>query len=113
MNEKNNISEIIRNISDRYSDRINDMGNHYLEVNIGREAERMGLTDLPDPIRSADVVVPLKEPAPGMKVMIDGRTFVDYARFDSGLAAPEYVARAAGLPFTPYAAPVSMVLNFA
>ena len=32
-----------------------------------------------------------------MKVRIDGRTFVDYASFDSGLAAPGYVAREAGL----------------
>jgi hypothetical protein len=113
MNKTNKISEIIKHINDQYRDSIHDTGNHYLEVNIGREAERMGLTGLPAPIQAADVVVPLREPVEGMKVMIDGRTFVDYARFESGLAAPGYVARAAGLPFTAYAAPESMVLNFA
>jgi hypothetical protein len=107
------LSNIINHIRDRYRDSILATGQHYLEVNIGREAERMGVNDLPEQIRSADVVVPLKEPVSGMKVMIDGRTFVDYARFDSGLAAPGYVARAAGLPFTTYVAPNSMVLNFA
>lgn len=113
MNKNNKTSEIIKHISERYRDNIQGAGRHYLEVNIGREAARMGVNDLPDPIRSADVIVPLKEPVDGMKVMIDGRTFVDYARFESGLAAPGYVARDAGLPFSPYVAPDSMVLNFA
>ena len=109
----NNISKIINHISDRYQDSILATGRHYLEVNIGREADQMGISGLPDTIRSADVVVPLKEPVSGMKVMIDGRTFVDYGRFESGLVAPGYVARAAGRPFTTYVAPNSMVLNFA
>lgn len=109
----NHLSEIFDYISDRYSDRLLAGGRHYLEVNIGREAEKMGVSGLPDHIRSADVIVPLKEPLSGMKVRIDGRTFVDYARFDSGLAAPGYVARAAGRPFTAYVPQDSMVLNFA
>ena len=108
----NRISEIIKNIGENYRDHIQETGRHYLEVNLGQAAARMGITDLPEPLRSAEVVVPLKEPMPGMKVRIDGRTFVDYARFNSGLAAPGYVARAAGLPFTPYVAHDSMVLNF-
>jgi hypothetical protein len=48
-----------------------------------------------------------------MKVRIDGRTFVDYVRFDSGVAVPGYVARAANLPFSTYIPEDSMILNFA
>lgn len=107
------LKQILDRISRKYSDNIMNSGRHYLEVNIGREARQMGVNDLPDLLGSADVVVPLKEPVPGMKVRIDGRTFVDYARFDSGLAAPGYVARAADLPHKPYTARDSMVLNFA
>ena len=109
----NELKQIIENISRRYADNILGSGRHYLEVNIGREARNIGINDLPDHIRSADVVVPLKAPLAGMKVRIDGRTFIDYAGFDSGLAAPGYVARAAGLPYRPYVAQDSMVLNFA
>ncbi len=109
----NPLSDILNRVSERYKDSILDNGRHYLEVNIGREAEAMGITDLSEQIRSAAVIVPLKDPVSGMKVRIDGRTFVDYASFDSGLAAPGYVARAAGLPFRPYTAQDSMVLNFA
>lgn len=107
------LNEILERISDRYNDRLLAGGRHYLEVNIGREADQMGISGLPDTIRSADVIVPLKEPAAGMKVRIDGRTFVDYARFESGLAAPGYVARDSGRPFTAYVPQNSMVLNFA
>ncbi len=106
------LKQILDRISKKYSDHIMNSGRHYLEVNIGREAQQMGVNDLPDQLRSADVVVPLKAPFSGMKVRIDGRTFVDYASFDSGLAAPGYVARAAGLPHRPYIARDSMVLNF-
>lgn len=107
------LNEILERISDRYNDRLLAGGRHYLEVNIGLEAERMGVSGLPEHIRAADVIVPLKEPLSGMKVRIDGRTFVDYARFDSGLAAPGYIARAAGRPFQTYIPHDSMVLNFA
>ena len=107
------LQQIIKRIGDRYKENILGSGRHYLEINIGREAQSIGMNDLPDHIRSADVVVPLKAPLAGMKVRIDGRTFIDYAGFDSGLAAPGYVARAAGLPYRPYVAQDSMVLNFA
>ena len=48
-----------------------------------------------------------------MKVRVDGRTFVNYAQFESGVVVPEYVAQKAGLPFQPYTANDSMILNFA
>jgi len=64
-------------------------------------------------VRAADVIVPLCGPVRGMKVRIDGRTLVDYARVDPGMAVPGYVAREAGLPGTTYMAEDSMILNFA
>ena len=109
----NKLKHIIQQISCAHKDKIGINARHYLEVNIGRQAEQMGISDLPDQFRSAAVIVPLKEPLAGMKVRVDGRTFVDYGGFDSGLAAPGYVARASGLPFHPYVAHDSMVLNFA
>jgi len=48
-----------------------------------------------------------------MKVLIDGRTFVNYAQYDSGVVVPGYVAERAGLPSRPYVADESMILDFA
>jgi hypothetical protein len=59
------------------------------------------------------VVVPLKAPLPGMKVRIDGRTFVNYRRHPSGMAVPGHVAEAAGMRSEAYRARDSMILNFA
>jgi hypothetical protein len=48
-----------------------------------------------------------------MKVRIDGRTFVNYAQFESGIAVPNYVARQVDLPNRAYIAQDSMICNFA
>jgi hypothetical protein len=47
-----------------------------------------------------------------MRVRVDGRTFVNYAQFESGVVVPGYVAQKARLPFQPYTANDSMILNF-
>jgi hypothetical protein len=60
---------------------------------------------------NAWAVIPLKEPVSGMKVRIDGRTFINYARFDSGVAVPGYVAGGTTLNHPSYTAQDSMVLN--
>lgn len=54
----------------------------------------------------------LKDPQPGMKVRIDGRTFANYAEYAKGFAVPEYIAKNANLPSKPYIANDSMILNF-
>jgi len=47
-----------------------------------------------------------------MKVPVDGRTFFNYAKFESGVVVPGYVAQKTGLPFRPYTANDRMILNF-
>jgi len=86
---------------------------HYREVNIGQRAERLGYPDLKRQFHDVYAIVPLKRPADGMKVRIDGRTFVNYAQFDSGVVVPGYIAQRAGLPCKPFRAQDSMILNFA
>ena len=107
------IDTIIPAIGDAYKDRIDPRARHYLEINIGKQAETMGVSGLPDNLGSANVIVPLKEPAAGMKVRVDGRTFVDYAQFDSGVATPGYLARQSGLAHAVFVPNDSMILNFA
>jgi hypothetical protein len=48
-----------------------------------------------------------------MKVLIDGRTFVRYAQFDSGIAIPEYIAKDSEMAYKPFVPKESMILNFA
>ena len=112
MNPK--LSEILKNISDEYQEKISTVPGtrNYLEVDIGERAGKLGFSELKDQYRRVNAVVPLKEEAPGMRVRIDGRTFVNYALYDSGVAVPGYVAKAAGLPYKTYVPNDSMILNF-
>ena len=109
---KHHLSEILYKIGDQYRDQILDGARNYLEVNIGKEAEKLGYTDVKQQYAMVNVIVPLKKPINGMKVRIDGRTFVNYARFDSGLVAPGSVAEDAGLSYTAFIPNDSMILNF-
>jgi Flp pilus assembly protein TadG len=75
-------------------------------------AERLGLSELKGQYRDVFAIVPLKQPAEGMKVRIDGRTFVNYAQFEFGVAVPGYVAEDTGLPYKPFVPNDSMILTF-
>ena len=48
-----------------------------------------------------------------MKVQIEGRTFVNYAQFESGIVAPHYIANQVDLFHRAYIAKDSMICNFA
>jgi hypothetical protein len=107
------LGEILGRIGERYRHDIAPTSRFYCEVDIGRVAEELGFRELTGRYRQVYAIVPLKRPRPGMTVRVDGRTFVNYAQYDSGVAVPGYVAAEAGLPARPFAAPESMVLNFA
>lgn len=107
------LRELLDQIGNSYADRIAPQGRHYIEVNVGREAGMRGMGDLGMRFAATELIVPLKAPVPGMKVRVDGRTFVNYRRHPSGMAVPGYVAEAAGLAAETYQANDSMILNFA
>jgi hypothetical protein len=109
----NHLGEIVKKIGEAYREQIQDGARNYLEVDIGQQAERLGFAEEKDKYRHVRAVVPIKEAVAGMKVRIDGRTFVNYAKFNSGVAVPEYVAKDTGLPYEAYQANDSMILNFA
>ncbi len=110
MNTK--LDDLLLKISDEYRENLQADARNYLEVDLGRRAEKLGYADLTEKYRNVFAVVPLKQPVHGMKVRIDGRTFVKYAQFDSGVAVPGYVAEEAGLPRKPFVPNDSMILNF-
>ncbi|GAB6094991.1 hypothetical protein JCM14469_12430 [Desulfatiferula olefinivorans] len=109
MNEK--LRHIIEHIGREHAGHLSKEAHHYLEVDLGRQAESMGYDDLGRAYRNTCVVVPLKGPVAGMKVMIDGRGFTGYAQFETGLAVPEAVARESGLTYRRFAPGESMILN--
>lgn len=108
------LSAVLTSIGEEYREKIAIApgARNYVEVDIGERAANLGFSDLENQYRRVNAVVPLQKEIPGMKVRIDGRTFKDYALYDSGMAVPGYVARAAGLPFKTYAPNDSMILNF-
>ena len=107
------LESILTKIGEDYSDIIEKASRHYLEVSLSRTARELGLTVAQEKYRHAYAIVPLKRPLSGMKVRIDGRTFVNYAQLRSGIAVPPYIARQAGLPYRPYAVRDSMICNYA
>ena len=106
------INDVLDRIGEIYHDQIEPDARNYMEVNIGEKARELGYHELYAPLRDVYAVVPLKSPVPGMKVRIDGRTFLNYRRHPAGIAIPGHVAEAAGRGFDRYTARDSMILNF-
>ena len=107
------LDDVIEKIGETYRQDISAGSRFYVEVNIGKQAGALGHRDIQQKYRDAFAVVPLKQAVPGMKVRIDGRTFVNYAQFESGVAIPGYVARDTGLSYKTFIANDSMILNCA
>lgn len=108
-----NLDRVLEGMGAEYGDMVLPGARHYMEVNIGKRADSLGFPDLAEKYRDAYAVVPLRAPVSGMKVRIDGRTFVGYAQYPSGIAVPGYVARDSSQALSPYVANDSMILNFA
>jgi hypothetical protein len=109
---KTELTDIIDLIGDTYKGKIQKGSRHYLEVSIGKQAARLGHADLRERYKDTYAIVPLRTPQKGMKVRIDGRTFVNYAEHASGIAVPGYLAREAGEAFKSFTPQDSMICNF-
>ncbi len=110
MNEK--LNTVLDKIAEAYGNKIQRGSRHYLEVSIGQQAERLELKDLQKKYKDTYAIIPLKAPQKGMKVRIDGRTFVNYAEHKSGIAVPGYLAKEVGRSFPAFVPNDSMICNF-
>lgn len=106
------LNEILAKIAEDYQENIDGHSRHYLEVSLAQKASELGLAAAEERFRDAYAIVPLKSPVDGMKVRIDGRTFIHYAQFESGVVVPGYIAAQADLCHSIYAARDSMICNF-
>ena len=106
------LNEVLDTIGKEYRKKIQKGSRHYLEVSIGDQAEKLGHADIKEKYKNTYAIVPLKAPQKGMKVRIDGRTFVNYAEHASGIAFPGYLARETGRSFKAFAPNDSMICNF-
>ena len=111
MDEK--LTDVIKRIGDEFSGQVAADSRFYLEVDIGKRAAVYGYPELEETYLDIYAIVPLKRPVSGMKVRIDGRTFVKYAQLDSGIVVPPYVATEINLSYTTFIPNNSMILNFA
>jgi len=109
---KSNLGKILKKIEADHKDHISGEARNYKEVDLSQTASELGLADAQDCFGDVKAIVPLKSPMEGMKVRIDGRTFVNYVQFETGVAVPGYVAENSGLPHKTYEAWDSMILNF-
>lgn len=106
------LDRVLDTIGTEHAATLQETSRFYREVDIGRQAERLGLNDLAQRYRNVNALLLVKTPQGGMAVRIDGRTFVDYAQLGSRVVVPGRVAREAGRAFKPYTAMDSMVLVF-
>lgn len=103
----------LREIGKDYESKINPSSRFYLEVDIGEKAEQLGFSKMGKKYKKVLAVVPLKQAQKGMKVRIDGRTFVNYGQLTSGVAIPGHVMKQSQLNYKSYVPWDSMILNFA
>ena len=108
----NHLDETLEAISDEHAGHISLTGRNYVEVDIGEKAANLGFSDLGRKYRKVLAVVPVRQAQPGMKVRIDGRTFVNYGQLESGVAVPGHVIQQSKLVYRPFIANDSMILNF-
>ena len=106
------IDKLLERIEAAYGDKIQRGARHYLEVSLADQARQMGFSDLVEKYKTASAIIPLKSPQNGMKVRIDGRTFVNYAEYDSGIAVPGYFAKLSGRRYRAFLPNDSMICNF-
>jgi hypothetical protein len=107
------LDKVLTEISEEYKEDILANSRYYVEVDIGKKAEELGYADLKQAYHAVNAIVPLRKPAKGMTVRIDGRTFVNYGQLESGIAIPGYIVKEAGLPHETYEPNDSMILSFA
>ena len=108
----NRINKLLKHVEEKYGGIIQRGARHYLEVNLAEQARKLGFADLGEKYKTACAIIPLKAPQRGMKVRIDGRTFVNYVEYDSGMAVPGYLAKASGRTFRTFVPSDSMICNF-
>ena len=108
----NRINELLEHVERTYGKKMQRGARHYMEVRLAEQARKLGYADLEEKVKTASAIIPLKAPQEGMKVRIDGRTFVNYAEYDSGMAVPGYLAKASGKAFRTFIPNDSMICNF-
>ena len=106
------INELLEHVERTYGSKMQRGARHYMEVNLAQLARAMGFADLGEKYKNACAIIPLNAPQEGMKVRIDGRTFVNYAEYDSGMAVPGYLAKASNRKFRTFVPNDSMICNF-
>lgn len=108
----NELGEVLTKIGEEFKEEISKESGIFFEVDIGAQAEKLGYSNIVEKYRGVDAVVPLKHTVDGMKVMIDGRTFVNYAQLESGVVIPGYIAKDSALPYKRYEAHESIIRIF-
>ena len=109
----NDLSEVLIKIGDDHKNNILGDSRHYREVSIAQKAAELGFGEIKECYKDVYAIIPLKHPIEGMKVRIDGRTFVNYSQFDSGVVVPQYVASQVDMPRKSYVPRDSMICNYA
>ena len=106
------LDKTLKAIGADWEDKIYSGSRYYIEVDIGKKGTRWGIRRSRKNTAKCWRWFPLKDVESGMKVRIDGRTFINYAQLASGVAIPGHVIKKAILDYKAFVANDSMILNF-
>ncbi|MGD8513081.1 MAG: hypothetical protein PVG85_03945 [Deltaproteobacteria bacterium] len=109
----NELGDVLTKTGEEYREKISSESRLYLEVDIGNQGKKLGYERIKENYDGVKAIVPLKTPVAGMRVRVDGRTFIHHAQLESGIAVPGYIAKEAGLVHKLYVPNDDMILNFA
>lgn len=107
-----NLNNELNVIGKEYKPMILNGSRHYLEVSIGKWAERLGYADVKGKYKNSCVIIPLKAAQKGMKARVDGRTFVNSSENSPGIVVPGHIAREDGRSFKTFVPNDSMICIF-
>jgi hypothetical protein len=108
----NPMDELFNYIEATYAGKMKKGTRHYQEVSLSEAARKLGFSELAETYKTASAIIPLRHPQRGMKVRIDGRTFVNYAQYESGMAVPAYLAQRSTRKYRAFIPMDSMICNY-
>ena len=107
-----NLNNELNVIGEEYKPMILNGSLHYLGVSIREWAERLGYADVKERYKNSCVIIPLKAPQKGMKVRVDGRTFVNASENSPEIVVSGRLAREDDRSFKTFVSNDSMICNF-
>lgn len=112
----NEITDILNLIAADFEGNIQPDSNVYHLITMAKVAKLMDKSEYREKLREKyprfRAIVPLRNVSGGIKAEFKGSELSDYVQLNSGILVPEYIAKEAELPSTPYKPKEKIIVKF-